>query len=57
MMDTVPNDAKRRTPQHIPASRAQTVVAREAALSSACPRVCVTGTRSPENPATALASR
>jgi hypothetical protein len=54
MMDTVSEDVKRRAPRHNLASGA---VASEAALSSDPPRGCVTGGRSPENPATTLASR
>ena len=57
MMDTVSEDLKRRAPRHDPASRAQTAVGREAALSSDPPRVCVTGGYSPENRATTLALR
>lgn len=57
MMDTVSEEVKRRAPRHDLASRAQTAVRREAALSSDPPRGCVTGGSSPENPATTLALR
>jgi hypothetical protein len=52
MVNTVPKNVKRRAPRH---NLASGVV--EAALPSEPPRVCVTGGSSPENPATALASR
>ena len=57
MMDTVSEDVKRRARRDDLASRAQTAVGREAALSSDPPRVCATGEGSPENPATTLALR
>jgi len=55
MIDTVSEDVKRRAPRHDLASRAQTAVGREAALSSDPPRVCVTGDSYPENPASTFA--
>ena len=57
MMDTLSEDVKRRAPRHDLASRAQTAVGREGALSSDRPQVCVTGGSSLENPATTLALR
>jgi hypothetical protein len=57
MMDTVSEDVKRRAPRHDLASRAQTAVGREAALSSDLRWVCVTVGGSPANRATTLASR
>jgi hypothetical protein len=57
MMDTVSEDVKRHAPRRDLASRAQTAVGTEAALSSDPPRVCVMGGSAPENPATTLAVR
>ncbi len=57
MMDTVSEDVKRRAARHDLASRAQTAVGGDAAVSSDPPRASVTGDGCPENPATTLALR
>jgi hypothetical protein len=56
-MDTVPEDMERRTPRHDLASRVQTAVGSDAALSFDPPRVGATGGSFPENQPTALALR